>query len=281
MRFDRVITFARYEIKRAIARKKVLAIVALTILLDTVPYYALAGRNLAIIPPPLHPYLWIVGVFIPQALFLQFIALMIAAGSMSEEYEQGTAEVLLSKPVGRDEYFVGKLLGGYILLALVVLLNAVLSVASATFAFGPQVELDVLPLVLAAQVFSALVFFSLAFMVGELVRRSSLSYIISSAIFFTSQIVGIYLTLVYTLTGDGLYRTASLYLPTAPVDSLPLLLAQSRFPSAVRSLFRIGGAGAVETSVEFSVLLICVYAVSALIIAISYFSRADVAKRVT
>jgi ABC-2 type transport system permease protein len=281
MRADRIVTFARYEIQRAVARKKVLAIVALTILLDTVPYYALAGRSLSIIPPPLHPYLWIVGVFIPQALFLQFIALMIAAGSMSEEYEQGTAEVLLSKPVGRDEYFFGKFIGGYILLVLVVVLNAVLSVASATFAFGPQVELDVLPLVLAAQIFSALVFFSLAFMVGELVRRSSLSYIISSAIFFTSQIVGIYLTLVYTLTGDGLYRAAGLYLPTAPVDSLPLLLAQSRFPSSVQTLFRIGGAGAVETSVTFSALLIGVYAVSALVVAISYFSRADIAKRVT
>jgi ABC-2 type transport system permease protein len=281
MRFDRILTFARYEIQRAVARKKVIAIVALTILLDTVPYYALAGRSLSIIPPPLHPYLWIVGVFIPQALFLQFIALMIAAGSMSEEYEQGTAEVLLSKPVGRDEYFLGKMLGGYILLVLVVSLNAVLSVASATFAFGPQLELDVLPLVLAAQIFSALVFFSLAFMVGELVRRSSLSYIISSAIFFTSQIVGIYLTLVYTLTGDGLYRTVSLYLPTAPVDSLPLLLAQSRFPSSVQTLFRFGGTGAVETSIAFSALLICVYAVSALIVAVSYFSRVDVAKRVT
>ncbi len=200
---------------------------------------------------------------------------------MSEEYEQGTAEVLLSKPVGRDEYFFGKLLGGYLVLVLVIVLNATLSVASATFAFGQQVELEVLPLVLVAQAFSALVFFSLAFMVGELVRRSSLSYIISSAIFFTSQIVGIYLTLVYTLTGDGSYQTAGLYLPTAPVNSLPLLLAESRFPSSVQTLFRIGGVGAVETSVGFSVLLICVYAVAALIVAFAYFSRVDVAKRVT
>jgi ABC-2 type transport system permease protein len=112
MRLARVATFARYEIRRAVARKKVLAIVALTILIDTAPYYALASTHTALVPPPIHPYLWIVGVFVPQAFFLQFIALLIAAGSMSEEYEQGTAEVLLSKPVSREEYFFGKFLGG-------------------------------------------------------------------------------------------------------------------------------------------------------------------------
>ena len=33
MRVSRVLTFARYEIRRAVARKKVLALVALTILI--------------------------------------------------------------------------------------------------------------------------------------------------------------------------------------------------------------------------------------------------------
>jgi ABC-2 type transport system permease protein len=281
MRADRILTFATYEIRRAVARKKVLALVALTILLDTAPYYALSATRASIVPEPLHPYLWIVGVFVPQALFLQFIALLIAAGSMSEEYEQGTAEVLLSKPVGREEYFFGKFLGGYTLLVTIVILNAILSVASATFVFGPQIQLEVLPVTLVAQAFSALVFFSFAFMIGELMRRSSLSYILSSAVFFTSQILGIYLNIIYNLTGDGTYRIANLYLPTSPVDSLPLLLAGPSFPSTVLTLFRFGGAISVETSVSFSVTLIAVYALSAVIIALLYFRRADVAKRVT
>ncbi len=281
MRADRILTFATYEIRRAVARKKVLALVALTILLDTAPYYALSATRASIVPEPLHPYLWIVGVFVPQALFLQFIALLIAAGSMSEEYEQGTAEVLLSKPVGREEYFFGKFLGGYTLLVTIVILNAILSVASATFVFGPQIQLEVLPVTLVAQAFSALVFFSFAFMIGELMRRSSLSYILSSAVFFTSQILGIYLNIIYNLTGDGTYRIANLYLPTSPVDSLPLLLAGPSFPSTVLTLFRFGGAISVETSISFSVTLIAVYALSAVIIALLYFRRADVAKRVT
>ncbi|HYC12356.1 MAG TPA: ABC transporter permease [Nitrososphaerales archaeon] len=280
MRPDRVVAFSRYEVRRAVARKKVLAVVALTVLLDTVPYYALAGAGLALIPAPFHPYLWAVGVFVPQAFFLQFIALLIAAGSMSEEYEQGTAEVLLSKPVGRDEYFLGKYLGGYSLLVIVIIMNSVLSVASATYVFGPQLGLGVLPLVLLVQAFSALVFFSLSFMIGELVRRSSLSYILSSAVFFTSQIVGIYLTIVYSLTGQETFRVASLYLPTSPVNSLPVLLAEPSFPSTVRILFRLGNTGAVETSILFSVLLVAVYSFSTLAIAAAYFARADVAKRI-
>jgi ABC-2 type transport system permease protein len=281
MRANRVLTFARYEIRRAIARKKVLAIVALTILIDTAPYYALASTHTALVPPPVHPYLWIVGVFVPQAFFLQFIALLIAAGSMSEEYEQGTAEVLLSKPVSRQEYFFGKFLGGYTLLIGVVVLNALLSIASATFVFGPQVELQILPLTLASQVFSALVFYSFAFMVGELMRRSSLSYILSSAVFFTSEIIVIYLTLIYTLTGDNVYKVASLYLPTSPVDSLPLLLAEPSFPSTVLTLFRLGGATPVESSIPLSAALIAAYVLAAVLISLAYFTRMDVAKRVT
>lgn len=281
MRVSRVATFARYEIRRAVARKKVLALVALTILLDTTPYYALAASHASIVPAPLHPYLWIVGVFVPQAFFLQFIALLIAAGSMSEEYEQGTAEVLLSKPVSRDEYFFGKYLGGYVLLVAIVVLNALLSIASATFVFGPQTALEILPLTLLAQAFSALVFFSFAFMVGELMRRSSLSYILSSAVFFTSQILGVYLNLIFSLTGNDIYKIANLYLPTSPVDSLPLLLTQSSFPSTVLTLFRFGGATPVESSAVMSATLIAAYALIAVIVSLVYFRRTDVAKRVT
>jgi len=130
-------TLALYELRRSVARKKVLALVILTILVDTLPYYFLSTAGSSSVPLAARPYLWVVGVFLPQAFFLQFIALFISAGSMSEEYEQGTAEVLLSKPVGRDEYFFGKLIGGYTLLVLVVILYAVLSVASASFSFGP------------------------------------------------------------------------------------------------------------------------------------------------
>lgn len=280
MRASRVLTFARYEMRRAVARKKVLALVALTVLIAVAPYYALYATHTTLITPPLRPYLWILGVFLPQAFFLQFTALLIAAGSMSEEYEQGTAEVLLSKPVSRDEFFFGKYLGGYTLVVSIVVLDVILSITSATFVFGPQQDLGIMPPILVAQMFAALVFYSFAFMVGELMRRSSLSYILSASVFLTSEVVGTFLNILYTLTGSGIYRVANYYLPTSPVDSLPLLLAEPKFPSAVQEIFRFA-ATPVEPSIAFSALLIAVYFLSAVIIALGYFTRMDVAKRVT
>ncbi len=205
MRASRVLTFARYEVRRAVARKKVLALVALTVLIAVAPYYLLdAFRSTSsLITPPLRPYLWIIGVFLPQAFFVQFTALLIAAGSMSEEYESGTAEVLLSKPVSREEYFFGKYLGGYALLVGILVLDAVLSLTSATASFGPQADLGILPMIFIAQAFAASVFYSVAFMVGELMRRSSLSYILSASVFFTSGIIGVVLDVLYQLTGSG------------------------------------------------------------------------------
>jgi len=283
MRASRVLTFARYEMRRAVARKKVLALVALTVLIAVAPYYLLdAFRSTSsLITPPLHPYLWLIGVFLPQAFFVQFTALLIAAGSMSEEYESGTAEVLLSKPVSREEYFFGKYLGGYALLVGILVLDVVLSLTSATASFGPQADLGILPMIFIAQAFAASVFYSVAFMVGELMRRSSLSYILSSSVFITSGIIGVVLNVLYELTGSGVYRSVNLFLPTTPVDSLPLLLAEPRFPSAVLPLFRAGLATPVETSTLVSALLILSYSAVAIIVALAYFSRMDVAKRVT
>src|SRR2546426_11636429 len=82
--------------QRAIAKRKVLALLAFTILLDTFPYYALstATNGTGFIPLAAYPYIWIAGVFGLQPLFLNFTAILIAAGAMSEEHEQGTAELL-------------------------------------------------------------------------------------------------------------------------------------------------------------------------------------------
>lgn len=280
MRLSRVLTFAKYEARRAVARKKVLALVTLTILIGTAPFYLLDVTHSSLITPPIRPYMWVLGVFLPQAFFVQFTALLIAAGSMSEEYEQGTAEVLLSKPVSRAEYFAGKYLGGYALLVGIMVLDSILSITSAAFVFGPQAQLDVLPITILSQVFAASVFYSFAFMFGELMRRSSLSYIVSASVFFTSEVIGVYLNVLYSLTGSGIYRTVNLYLPTSPVDSLPLLLAEPRFPAVVSTIFRFG-ATPVEPSPVVSGLLVAAYALAAVIISFAYFTRMDVAKRVT
>lgn len=279
-----VYTFLRYEIKRSVARKKVLVLALFTFLIGTSIYFLLdyvgnSGRLHQFLAPYLG-YIWVVGVFMPQAFFVQFTALLIAGGAMSEEYEAGTAELLLSKPITRAEYFVGKFLGGYLLLAFIILLNMVLAVGSATITFGPQVSLGVLPIIFASQAFGAMLFFAVGFMFGEIVRRSSLSYIISSAAFITSGAFGLILGFIYGLTSTPLYREIQYYLPTSAVTSLPSLLASQHVPSGVTTLLGVlSFGGYVETSISFSVMLILLYSAAALVIAFMYFELVDVSRK--
>jgi len=282
IRPSRVYAFATYEVRRALARKKVLAMVAFIALLDTVPYYILSTTGTSFIPAELFPYLWVAGVIAPFALFIQFVAILIAAGAMSEEYEAGTAELLLAKPVSRTEFFVGKFLGGYLLLASLILLNAVLSVIAATLTYGAQAGLETVPGIVLVEIYASTLFFTVAFMVGELVRRSSLAYILASALIVSSQIVGTYLSIAYGLTGKALYLTLHMYLPTTIAGSLPPQYAQPLLPGSTARLFQLILGPAGGTLPEASgALLVAIYFAVAASVALAYFKWADVARRVS
>ena len=287
MRPKLVYTFLRYEIKRSIARRKVVALAFFTVLIGTLPYFLVSyvgggHGTLEQFLAPYFGYLWVVGVFLPQAFFVQFTGILIGGGAMSEEYESGTAELILSKPVTKAEYFLGKFLGGYILLAFIVLLNMVLAVISATMTFGQQLVLETLPTVLLAQVFVALLFFTIGFMFGEVVRRSSLSYIIASSIFFTSEAFGLALSVIYSITHTALYQQVQLYLPTSVVGSIPMLLEKAHLPSTVVTLLGFASFGSfVETSLQFSVALILVYFAAAFVVSFIFFEMSDVSRKVS
>src|SRR2546427_7791110 len=270
--------------QRAIAKRKVLALLAFTILLDTLPYYALstATNGTGLIHLAAYPYIWVAGVFGLQPLFLNFTAILIAAGAMSEEYEQGTAELLLSKPVERNDYFAGKFLGGYTLFLTILAFNIVLSVASAFTFFGTQFGLEILPGLFLVQAFAALIFYSLAFMLGELVRRSSLAYIFSSAVFFSSFIISAYMDLIYTLTGKTIYKTIQIYLPTSPANSLPIQYASPLLPQTVGIVLQFVGSGnAIVPTLDLSVAILLVYTIPAIAVAAAYFWFADISRKMS
>ena len=281
-RLDVIVPFMRYEIKRAIARRKVLALIAFTVLLDTLPYYALSTAGTTLIPSSAYPYIWVAGVFAVQPLFLNFTAILIAAGAMSEEYEQGTAELLLSKPVERNDYFAGKFLGGYTLFLTILAFNIVLSVASAFTFFGTQFGLEILPGLFLVQAFAALVFYSLAFMLEEIVRRSSLAYIFSSAVFFSSFIISAYMDLIYTLTGKTIYKTIQIYLPTSLANSLPIQYASPLLPQTVGIILQFVGSGtAIVPSLDLSVAILLAYTIPAIAVAAAYFWFADISRKMS
>ncbi len=282
-RFEVVTSFARYEIKRAVARRKVLILVAFTVLVSTLPYYALS-RIADRIPAPAFPYIWAVGFFLAGPLLLNFTAILIAAGAMSEEYEQGTAELLLSKPVKRGDYFLGKFLGGYILFLAILAIDIFLTIASAFAFFGSQADLVLLPGLFLAQAFSSLLFYCLAFMLGELLRRSSLAYIFSSALFFSSLIIGFYLEFIYALVpSETIYKVAETYLPTSAANALPQQYVLSGVPSTISSLLQLAGflGSGRGSTIGSSIALVLIYAVAGLVIAVAYFHYADISRRVS
>lgn len=274
-----IFTFIKYEIKRAIARKKVLALVAFTILLGTLPYYAISAAGTTIIPNNIYPYIWIVGIFSVGPLFLNFTAILIAAGAMAEEYEQGTAELLLSKPIRRSDYFIGKFLGGYILFLSILALNIFLSVTSAFTFFGNQGNLSIIPGIFLAQAFASLLFYSLAFMLGELIRRASLAYIFSSAIFFSSFIIATFMGLIYSLTNNEIYKTIQIYLPTSPANSLPIQYALPNLPQSITTFAGFINTTSAVPTIELSIQILLTYIIITIIIAATYFQRADISRK--
>jgi ABC-2 type transport system permease protein len=279
---SRVLSFSVYEIRRALARRKVVAMVAFTALLDTVPYYILSTSGTTVIPASVYPYLWVAGVIAPFTLFIQFIAILIAAGAMSEEYEAGTAELLLSKPVSRAEFFIGKYIGGYVLLASLIGFNAILSIAAATLTYGAQSGLETVPVVVGAEIYASALFYSLAFTVGELVRRSSLSYIISSAVIVASQIIGTYLVVAFDLTGRQVYQMVHVYLPTTVAGSFPPQLEQGLLPSLAGRIFELilGPAGGTPSEASAAVMIAAYFLVT-VGVGVAYFTRSDVSRRVS
>ena len=276
-----IFTFASYEVRRAIARKKVIVLIVFTILLSVLPYYALSAAGTTLIPASLYPYIWIIGILLIGPFFLNFTAILIAAGAMSEEYEQGTAELLLSKPVRRSDYFIGKFLGGYALFLFILVLTLILSVGSAYIFFGPQGDLGIIFGLFLVQAFSSLAFYSLAFMFGELIRRSSLAYIFSSATFFASYLIGSFLSIIYRITGDSIYRTVQTYLPTSPAGSLPIQYALPKLPSGLSTTLTFINPTTIVPTIDLSIAILLIYTVVAIVVAVVYFLYADISRKLS
>jgi ABC-2 type transport system permease protein len=62
----------------------------------------------------------------------------------SDEYEAGTSDFWLTRPVSRTEYYIGKVLGGLTLILTIISAYTAFSVEIAWFVFGPQRRLDLL-----------------------------------------------------------------------------------------------------------------------------------------
>jgi len=290
----RVAVIIGYEWRRALAKKKILALIILAVAFQTLimVVFSQFARNTMLLTDEIMSFMWIFGVLQGQNLFVPLIAIITAGSSMSEEYEHGTADILLSKPITRVEYMFGKFFGGFSLLAMVEFCTTFVGVFLAVWFFGPQNGLQYAPLMLLAIVYSSLIFFCLSFMFSEIFRRSTIAMLSAFAILFASSIISQFLAMLYMMTSDYLYFHLSRGIPTWGATYFPSLLMKElmTIPSTifitsdplipVEAMKRgISEAILVNEALLQAVIVVAVYAIIFIIIAIYRLLKSDVTKK--
>ncbi|ADX84881.1 ABC transporter permease [Saccharolobus islandicus] len=271
-----------YEWRRAIARKKVIVLSIITFIFELGTYLAIylaPSHSLKTLIIPLSPYLWALGVLLPQVLLIHFLAISIASGSMAEEYEQGTVDYFISKPITRLRFIMEKWLGSFSLLLIIYLFMVVLALILSSLLFGVQSELIVLPELFFSIIFSTLVFLNIAFAIGEILRRSNLSFTISGFILIASIIVSDVLIFVSVITHNSNYETISEYLPTWGSTELPFMLLQNSPLSAIARGLNI--LPSISNNVSLAIVSIVVYSLLPLVLSIINFLGRDISKKVS
>ena len=269
----RVGTIIGYEWRRALAKKKILALIILAIVFQTLTM-VLFSQFVGFLTNEARSFMWIFGVLEGQGLFVPLIAIIVAGGSMSEEYEHGTADILLSKPITRVEYMSGKFLGGFSLLAMVEALTTFVGVVLSLWFFGAQSGLQFAPLMFLAIVYSSLIFFCLSFMFSEVFRGSTLAMLIAFGILIASSVISPILASLYSMTGEHSYIYLSKGIPTWAATSFPSFLMSELItaPSTVLP------ASDLEALYQ-AAMIIAVYAIIFIVIAAYRLLKSDVTKR--
>ena len=279
----RVAVIIGYEWRRALAKKKVLALVllvfAVQITIFVIFNHLLTNSPMGVEIPleQVKPLIWTLVVLAPQGFFTVLIAIMIGGGSMSEEYEHGTADIILSKPISRIEYVAGKYLGSLSLFSFVAALTTVLGVALSIAFFSPQESLQFVPHIYLAVVYSNLVFLSLAFMFGEVLRRTSLALLSAIGVFIASTVISGILAVVHMITQEQIYLDVSKWLPDWCVVNFPDFVTKELNINVPL----LGGmfGSAEEAEIFLAGALIAVYTIVFVVIAVVRIIRSDVTKK--
>jgi ABC-2 type transport system permease protein len=268
----KVVVIIGYEWRRALAKKKILALIILAVAFQALVMIALSRLPTSVLSMlgSGASLMWIFGVLEGQGLFVQLIAIITAGGSMSEEYEHGTADILLSKPITRLEYFFGKFLGGFFLLAIVEALTTIVGIILSLSFFGAQSSLEFAPLMFLAIVCSSLIFFSLSFMCSEVFRGSTIAMLIAFGIFIASSVISSILGILYTFSGESAYLYLSRGVPT---------WAATNFPSLLMNELITGFGKADPGALIQAAIIIAAYAVIFIFIAAYRLLKSDVSKK--
>ena len=270
---------AEYELRRALANRKVHLLIILGLIFEIAPFIVLTQIRVITLSETATKLMWLIGVLAPQTLFVHIVAIIVSVSSMAEEYESGTADILLSKPLRRIEYFFGKFFGGYILVILISSLITVLGVVLAEISFGPQVLLGNLPWIHLSIIFSSLLFYSVGFMVGELFRKTTLAYMLTTTTLISGVILAGFLSFAYTVTQDQIYLAVEKSLPSWSAISLPFIVTGELFRTGLTSVPFLSTAIQTGGTLTEALLSAVIYISASISIALVRLLKSDVSRK--
>jgi ABC-2 type transport system permease protein len=270
-----------YELRRVLAKKRALVLIAAVFLTEAGLYLVITRLPSSLLGPA-SPYVWMLGVVAPTLGLLQVTSLMVGSTVFSDEYEAGTSDFWLTRPVSRTEYYIGKVLGGLALVLTIISAYTAFSVGIAWFAFGPQRRLDLLVTSLPASVVSALPFYAIGLAFGEVLRRGMMATVLSGLTFFGSYIFEGYANIVAAFSNDRALLELSRLLPTwgstrITTDVLVQGLTGSGLPSA--GIFGFLAGPSEGSSLPLMLLNVAAYTAIALLLTWLRLRTSDVTRR--
>jgi ABC-type transport system involved in multi-copper enzyme maturation permease subunit len=117
-------------------------------------------------------------------LYLLF-AIGTAVNSISSEFESGTIVPLVTKPVSRTMIFLGKVFGVFIILVVSYIVLYGYSTVGSIIVYGPQHNLQYMPVIIVGGLISTFIWVSVLFAVGAL-SKNTITTVISVIILFLS-----------------------------------------------------------------------------------------------
>jgi ABC-type transport system involved in multi-copper enzyme maturation permease subunit len=179
----------KYEMLWNIRKKKFLGVFLLVFVLATVQLALPAIFHL-----PQNPDA-VVGFTVGNLGFFLF-ALVVAMNSISGEFESGTIVPLITKPVSRTMVFLGKLFAAFIIILATYTVFFVYLSIGGIIVYGPQNNLQLVPLDLLGNIISTFIWVAIVLAVGSLSKSSLIAAIGSlclfGALFIAAPIVSLY-----------------------------------------------------------------------------------------
>jgi ABC-type transport system involved in multi-copper enzyme maturation permease subunit len=180
--FSRFWAVVRYEMLWNIRKKKFVGVVIVAFVLATLSWaLPLISSNATSQPINANPDYAVTFTIPGIGMFL--FALITAMNSISSEFESGTIVPLLTKPISRTMVFLGKLLAAFIIILVTyTILFAYVAIGGA-LVYGPQNNLQLVPLGLLGNILSTFVWISIILAAGALSKSTVISTLVALGFF--------------------------------------------------------------------------------------------------